>query len=95
MTLVHVPCWMNEGIARVVDGLHNDKEHPAGAKPSIESLRKSFVKETNTEKATKLYWYSRRMVEELLKNDGGGQEAFPNFANCLQDLCELKMDGVI
>jgi hypothetical protein len=95
MTHAHVPCWMNEGIAQVVDGSHNNKERPAGAKPSIESLRKSFVKETNTEKATKLYWYSRRMVEELLKRDGGGLEAFRNFAKCLQDLSELKMDGAL
>lgn len=95
MTHANVPCWMNEGIAQVVDGSHNNKERPAGAKPSIESLRKSFVKETNTEKATKLYWYSRRMVEELLKRDGGGLEAFRNFAKCLQDLSELKMDGAL
>ncbi|MBR6453520.1 MAG: hypothetical protein IKS97_02895 [Fibrobacter sp.] len=95
MTHAHVPCWMNEGIAQVVDGSHNNEEHPTGAVPSIESLRKSFVKETDTGKAKKLYWYSRRMVEELLLRDGGGPEAFRKFAKCLQDLRELKMDGAL
>ena len=95
MTHAHVPCWMNEGIAQVVDGSHNNEERPAGAKPSIESLRKSFVKEKNTEKATKLYWYSRRMVEELLKRDGGGLEAFRNFAKCLQEVRLQGMDAML
>lgn len=95
MTHANVPCWMNEGIAQVIDGSHNNEERPAGAYPSIESLRKSFVKETDSKKVQKLYWYSRRMVEELLWRDGGGPEAFRNFAKCLQDLRGLGMDGAL
>ena len=95
MTRAKVPLWMNEGIAQVIDGSHNNEERPAGASPSIESLTESFVKESNTAKATKLYWFSKRMVEELLRRDGGGLEAFRNFAKCLQDLRELGTDGAL
>jgi hypothetical protein len=95
MTHANVPCWMNEGIAQVIDASHNDEKHPIGAYPSLESLRKSFVNEKDTEQAKKLYWFSRRMVEELLRRDGGGQEAFRNFAKCLQDLRALGMDGAL
>jgi hypothetical protein len=86
---------MNEGIAQVIDASHNDEKHPIGAYPSLESLRKSFVNETDSKKVQKLYWYSRRMVEELLWRDGGGLEAFRNFAKCLQDLRGLGMDGAL
>lgn len=95
MTHANVPCWMNEGIAQVIDGSHNNEERPAGAYPSIESLRKSFVKETDSKKVQKLYWYSRRMVEELLWRDGGGPEAFRKFAKCLQDLRGLGTDKAL
>ena len=95
MTRANVPCWMNEGIAQVIDASHSGEERPSGAYPSIESLKKSFVKEKNTEQATKLYWYSRRMVEELLWRDGGGPAAFRKFAKCLQDLGALGMDGAL
>ena len=95
MTRSNVPCWMNEGIAQVIDGSHNNEERPTGATPSIEALRKSFVNETNTEKAKKLYWFSKRMVEELLLRNGGGTEAFRIFAKCLQDLRKLGTDGAL
>ena len=95
MTHANVPCWMNEGIAQVIDASHSNEERPSGAYPSIESLTESFVKESNTAKATKLYWFSKRMVEELLARDGGGPEAFRNFAKCLQDLRALGMDGAL
>lgn len=95
MTHANVPCWMNEGIAQVIDGSHNNEERPSGAYPSIKSLRKSFVNEKDAEQATKLYWFSKRMVEELLRRDGGGLEAFRNFAKCLQDLRELGTDGAL
>ena len=95
MTHAQVPCWMNEGIAQIVDGSHNNEERPVGAYPSIESLTKSFVKESDTEKAKKLYWFSKRMVEELLWRDGGGAEAFRKFAKCLQDLRALGTDGAL
>ena len=95
MTRAKVPLWMNEGIAQVIDASHNNEERPAGSYPSIESLTESFVDESNTEKATKLYWFSRRMVEELLWRDGGGLEAFRNFAKCLQDLRKLGTDGAL
>ena len=95
MTRAQIPLWMNEGIAQVIDASHNNEERPAGSYPSIESLTESFVDESNTEKATKLYWFSRRMVEELLWRDGGGPEAFRNFAKCLQDLRKLGTDGAL
>ncbi len=95
MTQAKVPLWMNEGIAQVIDASHNNEERPAGSYPSIESLTESFVDESNTEKATKFYWFSRRMVEELLWRDGGGPEAFRNFAKCLQDLRKLGTDGAL
>jgi hypothetical protein len=93
MTRAKVPCWMNEGIAQVIDGSHNNEERPLGSYPTVESLRKSFVKETDAATVKKLYWFSKRMVEELLWRDGGGPEAFRKFAKCLQDLRELGMDG--
>ena len=95
MTRANVPCWMNEGIAQVIDASHNDEEHPAGAYPSIESLEKSFVNVKDAATVKKLYWFSRRMVEELLARDGGGPEAFRNFAKCLQDLRALGMDSAL
>ena len=95
MTRAQVPLWMNEGIAQVVDGSHDDESRPAGAYPSLRSLTEPFVNESNTEKAKKLYWFSRRMVQELLWRDGGGAEAFRNFAKCLQELHELGTDGVL
>lgn len=93
MTHANVPCWMNEGIAQVIDGSHNNEERPLGAFPSVESLRKPFVKEKDSATVKKLYWFSRRMVEELLWRDGGGPHAFRKFAKCLQDHRELGMDG--
>ena len=93
MTHANVPCWMNEGIAQVIDGSHNNEERPLGAYPSVESLRKPFVKEKDSATVKMLYWFSRRMVEELLWRDGGGPHAFRKFAKCLQDLRELGMDG--
>lgn len=95
MTRANVPCWMNEGIAQVVDGSHNDEPHPIGLYPSLKSLTEPFVNEPNTETAKKLYWFSRRMVQELLWRDGGGADAFRNFAKCLQDLHELGTDGAL
>ena len=95
MTHANVPCWMNEGIAQVIDASHSNEERPAGAYPSLESLRKSFVNEKDAEQAKKLYWFSRRMVEKLLARDGGGPEAFRNFAKCLQDLRALGTDGAL
>jgi hypothetical protein len=95
MTRAQVPLWMNEGIAQVVEGSHDDESRPAGAYPSLRSLTEPFVNESNTEKAKKLYWFSRRMVQELLRRDGGGAEAFRNFAKCLQDLQTLGTDGAL
>ena len=95
MTRAQVPLWMNEGIAQVVDGSHNDEPRPIGLYPNLKSLTDPFVNESNTEKAKKLYWFSKRMVQELLWRDGGGADAFRNFAKCLQDLHELGTDGAL
>ena len=58
MTHANVPCWMNEGIAQVIDGSHNNEERPLGAYPSVESLRKPFVKEKDSATVKMLYWFS-------------------------------------
>ena len=95
MTRARVPLWMNEGIAQVNDASHKDEERPAGSWPSIESLTEPFVNESNTAAAQKLYWFSSRMVEELLLRDGGGIDAFRKFAKCLQELQKLGTDGAL
>lgn len=64
-----VPFWANEGIAQVIDGSRSDLPRPSGKAPTIEELNSAFVTEQNTEKAQKLYWYSERMVREMLKID--------------------------
>ena len=95
MTHANVPCWMNEGIAQVVESSNNNEGRPSGAAPNIDALSKSFVKQNDAAMVRKLYWFSKRMVAELLKRDGGGTEAFRNFAKCLRDLSELGMDGAL
>ncbi len=66
MTRYHVPLWVNEGIAQVIDASRTGMQRPAGGAPSIEALTTPFVNENNTGTAVKLYWYSQAMVERLL-----------------------------
>lgn len=95
MTRSKVPLWMNEGIAQVVDASRNSEPRPSGAVPSISALTEPFVNESDRSMAERLYWYSQKMVEELLRMDGGGTAAFPKFRTCLQDLRTLDVDEAL
>lgn len=95
MTRAQVPLWMNEGIAQVIGASKREMERPSGGAPSLKSLTEPFVNESNTATAIKLYWYSLRMVENVLSRGGGGVDAFRKFANCLQDLRKLKTDEAL
>ena len=95
MTRAQVPLWMNEGIAQVIGASKREMERPSGGAPSLKSLTEPFVNESNTATAIKLYWYSLRMVENMLFRGGGGVDAFRKFANCLQDLRKLKTDEAL
>lgn len=66
MTRHHIPLWVNEGIAQVIDASRTGMQRPEGGAPSIEALTTPFVNENNTGTAVKLYWYSQAMVERLL-----------------------------
>ena len=93
MTRAHVPLWMNEGIAQVIGASKKEVGRPSGGAPSLKSLTEPFVNESNTATAIKLYWYSLRMVENMLSR--GGEDAFRKFAKCLQDLRKLKTDEAL
>ena len=93
MTFKSIPLWMNEGIAQVIDASRTGVERPAGAAPSLKSLTEPFVNQQNTDAALKLYWYSQRMVEELLKR--GGDDAFVKFAKCVQELRKMDVDEAL
>ena len=95
MTRAQVPLWMNEGIAQVIGASKREMERPSGGAPSLKSLTEPFVNESNTATAIKLYWYSLRMVENMLSRGGGGVDAFRKFANCLQDLRKLGTDEAL
>lgn len=88
MTRTKVPLWLNEGIAQVVDASRNGAERPAGGKPSLQALTELFVKENNTDVALKLYWYSQKMVENLLRRNS----SFPHFRDFIQSLRYLEVD---
>ena len=84
MTRAELPFWLNEGIAQVIDGLRKDRERPKGDVPSLKMLTEQFVQHSSTELAVKLYWYSVKMVEELLRIGGGGTDVFRKFTLCMQ-----------
>lgn len=92
MTRAELPFWLNEGIAQVIDCLRKDRARPEGAVPSIKMLTEQFVQHSSTETAIRLYWYSQRMVEELLRLGGGGTEVFRKFAQCMQDIHQIGFD---
>ena len=101
MTRAKVPLWLNEGIAQVVDASRNDKPRPDGPVPDLEMLTLPFVNQENSEVATRLYWYSQRMVEALLYRDGvtrGDERAVESVRKlraCIQDLYTLGTDGAL
>ena len=80
-----VPLWLNEGIAQVIDGSKIHDPRPLGAAPSVEQLTEPFVQEKNIRGAEKLYWYSLRMTQELLRID-------PSFVK-LRKLLRSLSDG--
>ena len=96
MTRANVPLWLNEGIAQVVDASRNDEPKPMGPAPSLKTLTEPFVNQQNKDVAVKLYWYSQKMVEELLKRDPRSSSAdFSKFRACMQDLRGLGVDGAL
>lgn len=95
MTRAELPFWLNEGIAQVIDGLRKDRERPKGDVPSLKMLTEQFVQHSSTELAIKLYWYSMKMVEELLRIGGGGADVFRKFTLCMQDVHRLGFDKAL
>ena len=89
MTRAAVPLWMNEGIAQIIDGSQTDKNRPAGNPPTLSELTESFLKQENRQKAEILYWYSEKMVQEMLKNSAN---PFLDFRDCLKDLKNFGLD---
>lgn len=92
MTRAELPFWLNEGIAQVVDAMPRKSERPSGAAPSLKMLTEPFVKHESQEMANKLYWYSLKMVEELLIFGGGDKDVFRKIALCMQDVRQLGFD---
>ena len=94
MTRAKVPLWMNEGIAQLIDGSRSDKERPSGSVPSLESLVTPFVRESRTDEALKLYWYSLAMVKKMFRVDGdiASKEQFLKFKGCIQNFYHKDVD---
>jgi len=91
MTRSKVPLWINEGIAQVIDASRNDKARPTGDSPDLNSLTEPFVNESNTDVAVKLYWYSQKMVEGLLKRNS----SFAHFRDFIQSLRKMGADDAL
>ena len=85
MTRHHVPLWVNEGIAQVIDASRTGMARPEGGAPSIEALTMPFVNENNTSAAVKLYWYSQAMVERLLARNA----SLEHFRDYIQNMRQL------
>ena len=85
MTRYHVPLWVNEGIAQVIDASRTGMQRPEGYVPSIEALTTPFVNENNTSAAVKLYWYSQAMVERLLARNA----SLVHFRDYIQSMRQL------
>ena len=85
MTRHHVPLWVNEGIAQVIDASRTGMARPEGGTPSIEALTTPFVNENNTSAAVKLYWYSQAMVERLLARNA----SLVHFRDYIQNMRQL------
>jgi hypothetical protein len=91
MTRHHIPLWVNEGIAQVIDGSRKKSPKPEGGAPSIEALSTPFVNENNTGTAVKLYWYSQAMVERLLARNA----SLVHFRKFIQDMRTLGDDEAL
>lgn len=101
MTRAKVPLWLNEGLAQVVDASRNNEPRPDGGKPDLKMLTEPFVNQENKDIATKLYWYSQKMVEALLYRNGatyGSPEAvveIRKLRSCIQELRNLDTDEAL
>ena len=91
MTRSHVPFWVNEGIAQVVDASRTNLPRPEGGAPGLETLTEPFVKESNTANAERLYWYSERMVERLFARNA----SFVYFREFIQGIRKLGEDEAL
>ena len=91
MTRYHVPLWVNEGIAQVIDASRTGMQRPEGGAPSIEALTTPFVNENNTGTAVKLYWYSQAMVERLLARNS----SLIHFRDFIQNMRSLGDDKAL
>lgn len=85
MTRSHVPFWVNEGIAQVVDASRTALPRPEGAVPTLDALTAPFVKESRSDNAERLYWYSQRMVERLLARNA----SFVYFRDFIQSMHKM------
>jgi hypothetical protein len=83
-----VPLWINEGIAQVIDASRTGMPRPEGGVPDLGALTEPFVNENNTSNAVRLYWYSQRMVEQILRRDAN----FVHFREFLQSLRHGEAD---
>ena len=91
MTRYHVPLWVNEGIAQVIDASRTGNPRPEGAAPSVEALTTPFVNENSTAVAVKLYWYSQAMVERLLARNS----SLIHFRDFIQNMRSLGDDKAL
>ncbi|MCF0223340.1 MAG: hypothetical protein HUK20_03660 [Fibrobacter sp.] len=87
MTRQKLPLWVNEGIAQVVDASRTGLPKPPGALPTLKMLSDPFIEQNNRELVTRLYWYSQRMVEGMLKRN-------PNFVHFKTFLQNVRKVGV-
>lgn len=85
MTRSHVPFWVNEGIAQVVDASRTALPRPEGAVPTLDALTAPFVKESRSDNAERLYWYSQCMVERLLARNA----SFVYFRDFIQSMHKM------
>lgn len=91
MTRAKVPLWINEGVAQVVDASRSEMTRPEGGAPTLESLTEPFVNEKSTANATRLYWYSEKMVRGLLKRNGD----FTHFRKFVQSIRKEGADQAL
>ena len=81
----NIPLWINDGIAQIIDGSNNTKQEYSYI-PSVNELTTPFVEQSNSTKATVLYWYSLQMVKEMLRIN-------PSFSHLRQFIESLKKDA--
>lgn len=91
MVRFKIPTWINEGVAQVIDASRNEMLRPAGEIPSITALTEPFVDEKDSDGAIKLYWYSQKMVEGLLKRNSD----FVYLKNFIQSLKFIDAESAL